>query len=62
MVEPLGAETIVYGELTAETTVIIRVAGSLRVALGARLDLEIRPEHIHVFDPDSGNRMGGDLK
>ncbi|MBT9152711.1 MAG: sn-glycerol-3-phosphate import ATP-binding protein UgpC [Firmicutes bacterium] len=61
MVETLGAETIVYGELTGETTLIIRLAGSLRVALGARLELEIRPEHIHLFDPNSGNRMRGDL-
>ena len=60
MVEPLGAETMVYGELTPETTVVIRLAGGVRVALGARLDLEIMPEHVHVFDPDSGERMSDD--
>lgn len=57
MVEALGAETVIYGELFGEATVVIRLAGILRIALGTRLDLEIRPEHIHLFDPETGNRL-----
>jgi len=61
MVEPLGAETVVYGEVDRKTTVAIRLAGSLRFALGTRMNLEIKPENIHLFDPVTGNRIDDDM-
>src|SRR5882672_9283084 len=59
LLERLGADTIVHGRLDGSGTVIsARAAGTFAAQLGETLSFAIRPEHIHLFDPDSGHRIG----
>jgi sn-glycerol 3-phosphate transport system ATP-binding protein len=58
LLERLGADTIVHGRLGGNGVVMAaRGAGTLDAKLGETLRFAIRPEHIHLFDPDSGRRM-----
>jgi hypothetical protein len=36
---------------------IARMPGAFAASLGQSVSLAIRPEHIHLFDPDSGKRL-----
>ena len=59
LVEPLGADTLVYGHLGADSTGA-RVAVRLGASSGARIgQLAVRydPAHAHSFDPASGKRI-----
>ena len=58
LVEQLGADSLIYGRLGddgAELT--LRVQGIHAPAPGERLPLSVTPEHIHLFDPESGKRL-----
>jgi sn-glycerol 3-phosphate transport system ATP-binding protein len=55
LVEPLGADTLVYG-MTGETRVVVRLSAADRVPQGA-LPLRFDPAHTHWFDPASGKRI-----
>jgi sn-glycerol 3-phosphate transport system ATP-binding protein len=58
LLERLGADTILHGRLNgAETPLTVRTAGTLTTQLGETVRFAIRPEHLHLFDPDSGRRL-----
>jgi sn-glycerol 3-phosphate transport system ATP-binding protein len=57
LIEPLGADTLVYGHLADGGT---RIAARLHSSVEARagkLALRYRPEHVHYFDAESGARI-----
>jgi sn-glycerol 3-phosphate transport system ATP-binding protein len=57
LIEPLGADTLVYGHLPGGGT---RIAARLHSSVEARagkLALRYRPEHVHYFDAESGARI-----
>ncbi|NKB54935.1 MAG: sn-glycerol-3-phosphate ABC transporter ATP-binding protein UgpC [Alphaproteobacteria bacterium] len=59
LVEQLGADTIVHGALGAdEFDVTIRMRGVVTIAPGEKLSLTVPSEHIHVFDRETGKRLG----
>ena len=55
LVEPLGSETVVIGKLDDGTLITIKLPGA--GIHEASLSVMIPPEHIHVFDADSGLRL-----
>jgi len=59
-IELLGSDSLVYGHLGADkrgTRVAARLHTSV-LAREGRLALRFDPEHMHLFDPDSGRRIG----
>jgi sn-glycerol 3-phosphate transport system ATP-binding protein len=57
LIEPLGADTLVYGHLAAGgTRIAARLHSSLNPAAG-KLALRFRPEHAHYFDAQTGSRI-----
>jgi len=58
LIEPLGADTLVYGHLGANgaTRVAARLHSSVQARTG-KLALAYRPEHVHYFDADTGLRL-----
>jgi len=59
LVEALGADTLVHARLSDEApTILARLPGSATVRPGDRLTLAVRPDDIHLFDPDSGKSLG----
>jgi sn-glycerol 3-phosphate transport system ATP-binding protein len=57
LIEPLGADTLVYGHLQEQgARVAARLHGSLPARMG-RLPLRYRPEHVHYFDAATGTRI-----
>jgi sn-glycerol 3-phosphate transport system ATP-binding protein len=58
LTEMLGADTVVHGRLAADGPLVLaRLPGTVRVTAGERLPLAIAPEHIHLFDRESGKRI-----
>jgi sn-glycerol 3-phosphate transport system ATP-binding protein len=63
LIEMLGADTIVHGKLGglesggAGPSVLARLPGTVRVATRERVPLTIPPEHIHLFDAATGQRL-----
>jgi sn-glycerol 3-phosphate transport system ATP-binding protein len=57
LLERLGADTIVHGRLADGTTLTARASGALALRLGETIRLAIAPEHIHLFDAESGRRL-----
>ena len=58
LLEKLGADTIVYGNLDqTDTSLTVRLSGIHPVDTGDRLPVTITPEHLHIFDSDTGNRL-----
>ena len=58
LIEPLGAETLVYGQVAAEGSA--RIAARLPSSAAARtgrLPLRYNPAMAHYFDPASGHRI-----
>ncbi|MFO1329230.1 MAG: sn-glycerol-3-phosphate ABC transporter ATP-binding protein UgpC [Rubrivivax sp.] len=58
LLEPLGAETLVTLRLGAAEWVA-RAAPSFRQAPGSRVQVHLRPEHLHLFDAATGNALQG---
>ena len=56
LIEPLGADTLVYGHLAGGARFAARLHGS-RVARIGRLPLRYDPAQAHYFDPGSGKRI-----
>jgi sn-glycerol 3-phosphate transport system ATP-binding protein len=58
LIEPLGSETLVHGHLAApgEAALVIRLAG--KAPEGEVLTIVFPPEEIHVFDAETGLRLG----
>ena len=60
VVEELGADAFVYGNCDVEGTpsnVIVRVSGRHHPQKGETLHVTTDPEHVHVFDTESGERL-----
>ncbi len=60
VVEELGADSYVYGSSDVEgvpSTVIVRVSGQKHPHKGDVMHVTTDPEHVHVFDTDSGERL-----
>jgi sn-glycerol 3-phosphate transport system ATP-binding protein len=57
LAEQLGADTIVHGRLGDGTTLLARLPGTTRVAMGERLPLAARAEQLHLFDRETGRRV-----
>ena len=60
VVEELGADSFVYGTCDVEGVpgnMIVRVSGRKHPQKGERLYVTTDPEHVHVFDTESGERL-----
>jgi multiple sugar transport system ATP-binding protein len=60
VVEELGADSFVYGTSDVEgvpSNIIIRVAGRRAPMKGEVLHVTTDPQHVHVFDTESGERL-----
>ncbi|HET7670087.1 MAG TPA: sn-glycerol-3-phosphate import ATP-binding protein UgpC [Burkholderiales bacterium] len=57
LIEPLGADTLVYGRVDGGTRIAARLHSSVDARTG-RLPLRYRPEHAHYFDAGTGARLG----
>ncbi len=59
VVEHLGADTIVHGHFgTSRTDLTVRLPGVRYLQSGERLALTVEPAHVHLFDAESGVRLG----
>jgi len=56
LIEPLGADTLVYGHLAGGARIAARLQGSVRASFG-KLPLRYQSAHVHYFDPASGARI-----
>jgi sn-glycerol 3-phosphate transport system ATP-binding protein len=56
LIEPLGADTLVYGHLEGGTRIAARLNSSVDARAG-KLPLRYRPEHAHYFDAQTGVRI-----
>jgi multiple sugar transport system ATP-binding protein len=62
VVEELGADGFVYGTTDVEGTpasIIIRIQGRDSVRKGDTLHVTTDPQHVHVFDTETGERLSG---
>ena len=48
--EPLGGETILYGHVSDDQTLVVKVPGELPVATGERIPVHVNPASCHLFD------------
>ena len=59
MVEPLGADTLVHGRfVAADADVTLRLPGTAKTSPGDVLPLSADPSRLHVFDKETGRRLG----
>lgn len=56
--EQLGADTVVHGRLSGEADLAVRLHGVHDVQTGAQLQLGCTPNSVHLFDPETGRRLG----
>jgi len=56
LIEPLGADTLVYGHIPGGARVAARLHSSIDARAG-KLPLRYDPSQVHYFDPASGNRI-----
>ena len=57
VVEPLGAEILLYMKAAGATQVVGRFDPMNRARPGDRLYVGFKPEYLHVFDPETGNAL-----
>jgi sn-glycerol 3-phosphate transport system ATP-binding protein len=58
LVEALGADTLVHGNVgTGNAPVTVRLPGNTSLTTGQRLSLSASPESFHLFDGSSGARL-----
>jgi sn-glycerol 3-phosphate transport system ATP-binding protein len=57
LVEVLGADTLVHGAFDQATTITVRLPGGLHISPGDKLQLRVKPDKLHLFDPESGARL-----
>jgi sn-glycerol 3-phosphate transport system ATP-binding protein len=55
LIEPLGSETVIIGRLAGGDLMSVKLPG--RPPIAESMMISISPEHIHVFDADSGLRL-----
>ena len=56
LIEPLGADTLVYGHLAGGARIAARLQGSTVARMG-KLPLRYDPARVHYFDAQSGRRI-----
>ena len=60
LVETLGADTLAHGRISDTAhAVTARLPGTHRVAEGDRVPLTVDADALHLFDTESGKRIGG---
>ena len=57
LVEALGADTLVHSH-SGGAAWTLRLPGSAKVTLGDRLPVRVSPDHVHLFDRETGARVG----
>ncbi len=57
LVEPLGADTLVYGRVAGGARVAARLHSAISASVGAKLPLRYDPAQVHYFDAESGQRL-----
>jgi multiple sugar transport system ATP-binding protein len=62
LVEELGADAYVYAELPGDDSVsgrpmVVRLEDQPAPRIGETISLEVRPEKLHVFDSETGERL-----
>ena len=58
LVEQLGADTLVHGFFGAgQTDMTLRLPGIQHYKAGEVLAINVEPDKIHLFDPDTGRRL-----
>jgi len=61
VIEQLGADTVIHGHFgNDQADLTVRLQGTVRLAPGEMLALHVAPERLHLFDPESGVRLGRD--
>ncbi len=59
MVEQLGADTLIHGHFGSDRTDLrVRLRGTVNLKPDEVLPLRVGPEHLHLFDPAGGARLG----
>ncbi|MEO6886614.1 MAG: TOBE domain-containing protein, partial [Jatrophihabitantaceae bacterium] len=62
LVEELGADAFVYGTLTDDADgakrLVARPQAQVSPRIGDKVNVEVLPTDIHVFDPETGLRLG----
>jgi multiple sugar transport system ATP-binding protein len=60
LVEELGADAYIYGttDLGDDEKFVVRVDGRVPPSMGSTVRLAVDTEHVHVFEPESGERLG----
>jgi multiple sugar transport system ATP-binding protein len=61
VVEELGADAYIYGHTLADDRleIIARTDGRRPPQKGATVHFAPKPDHVHLFDPSTGRRLGG---
>ena len=60
LVEQLGADTLVHGHFGSDRTdLTARLPGVKHLGAGEILPLSVMPEHLHLFDAETGARLDG---
>ncbi|WP_062225972.1 ABC transporter ATP-binding protein [Aureimonas frigidaquae] len=57
IVERLGSQTFAYVETDGGATLSVQFPRTSAVAVGERLRLSGAPDHVHLFDPGTGQRL-----
>jgi len=58
-VETLGADTLIHGHLGENGSFVsLRLSGIRHTAKNSQIHLKVAPEHLHVYDRESGARLG----
>ena len=57
LIEPMGADTLVLCLIDVEHEVSVRLPRHVRVTDGEKLNLKPRKGSLHLFDPESGQRL-----
>jgi sn-glycerol 3-phosphate transport system ATP-binding protein len=61
VVEQLGADTLIHGHFGSERAgLTVRFSGTVALAPDEVLPLHVTPEHLHLFDAETGARLDGD--
>ncbi|MBX3578536.1 MAG: ABC transporter ATP-binding protein [Rhizobiaceae bacterium] len=59
--EPSGPDLVVFASAPGGAELCCRAEAGARIAIGDRVNLELVPEHVHFFDPATGNSIAADI-
>jgi len=57
LIEPMGADTLIFCQISGGHEISVRLPRHVRVHDGEQLNLKPRDGALHLFDPESGNRL-----